>query len=50
MRNAVEAIFEELSQNEQAMTIAGGIEREILKNFKKRDMEKLLLKLLSLRS
>lgn len=49
MRNAVEAIFDEL-QSKQASydECREELKREILKNFKKRDMDKLLPKLLSL--
>ena len=49
MRNAIEAIFDELkSKGVQFDECREELRREILKNFKKRDMEKLLPKLLSL--
>jgi len=49
MRNAVEAIFEELESKRASYDdCREELKREILKNFKKRDMEKLLPKLLSL--
>ncbi|MSU59968.1 MAG: hypothetical protein EXS35_17665 [Pedosphaera sp.] len=49
MRNAIEAIFDEL-QSKQASydDCREELRREILKNFKKRDMDRLLPKLLSL--
>ena len=49
MRNAVEAIFEELRlKNASYDECREELRREILKNFKKRDMDKLLPKLLTL--
>ncbi len=49
MRNAIEAIFDELSVQKVSFDdCREELRREILKNFKKRDMEKLLPKLLSL--
>ena len=49
MRNAVEAIFEELRiQDASYDECREELRREILKNFKKRDMDKLLPRLLTL--
>lgn len=49
MRNAIEAIFEELKLKQAGFDdCREELRREILKNFKKRDMEKLLPKLLML--
>jgi hypothetical protein len=49
MRNAIEAIFQELkSTNTLFDDCREELRREVLKNFKKRDMEKLLPKLLTL--
>jgi hypothetical protein len=49
MRNAVEAIFDELESKRACYDdCRQELKREILKNFKKRDLEKLLPKLLSL--
>lgn len=49
MRNAIEAIFDELQEKRASYDdCRDELKREILKNFKKRDMEKLLPKLLSL--
>jgi hypothetical protein len=49
MRNAIEAIFDELRLKSASFDdCREELRREILKNFKKRDMEKLLPKLLSL--
>jgi hypothetical protein len=49
MRNAIEAIFDELQGSRASYDdCRAELKREILKNFKKRDMEKLLPKLLSL--
>lgn len=49
MRNAIEAIFAELqTQGTSFDECRKELRREILKNFKKRDMDKLLPKLLSL--
>ena len=49
MRNAIEAIFEELrSTNTCFDDCREELRREVLKNFKKRDMEKLLPKLVTL--
>ena len=49
MRNAVEAIFDELQAKQASYDeCREELKREILKNFKKRDMDKLLPKLLSL--
>ena len=49
MRNAVEAIFDELqAKRANYDDCREELKREILKNFKKRDMEKLIPKLLSL--
>lgn len=49
MRNAIEAIFDELEEKQASYDdCREELKKEILKNFKKRDMEKLLPKLLSL--
>jgi len=49
MRNAIEAIFDELEARRASYDdCREELKREILKNFKKRDMEKLIPKLLSL--
>jgi hypothetical protein len=49
MRNAIEAIFDELEAKRACYDdCREELKREILKNFKKRDMDKLLPKLLSL--